>query len=176
MVSCAHLFSKFGAGVHYGVDRAVEAGLGLLESGGEIGEACVTHGDQVDVACRTFLASRDGSVDKGHVDAVLKRFEDAAKKVDQANGLDDEAVELRQEGAVPVGLVVDAVSILTATEHPALDQIRERALKARRASPEVLGQVAQIPPPLRGHQGGGKHILDDFREQSIDGHRFTHNT
>lgn len=89
MVSHAHLFSKFGAGVHYGVNRAVEAGLGLLESRGEIGEASVTYGDQVDVACRTFLPSGDGSVDKGHVDAILKRIEDAAKKVDQAYGLDD---------------------------------------------------------------------------------------
>lgn len=67
----------------------------MLESGGEIGEACVTHGDQVDVACRTFLASSDGAVDEGHVDTVLKRFEDGAKKADQAGGLDNEALKFR---------------------------------------------------------------------------------
>ena len=130
VVSCGHFLGKLDAGVHYGVDRAIEAGFGLLESGREIGEACATHGDQVDVAWRTFLASSDGAVDKGHVDAVLKRFEDAAKEVDQADGLDDEALEFRQEWALRVGLVVDAVPVLTATEYPALDEIHQRALKA----------------------------------------------
>jgi hypothetical protein len=78
-------------------------------------------------------------------------------------------LEFGQKGTVRVGLEIDPVPVAAAAENAGVNQRGEFALEAGRANVEVLGEIAEIPPPIRVEHGGRQERLAYPRKEGIKG-------
>jgi len=68
-------------------------------------------------------------------------------------------LEFRQKGTVGVGLELDSVPVAAAAEDAGVNQGGEFSLEAGRANVEVLGEITEIPPPIRVEHRGRQERL-----------------
>jgi hypothetical protein len=85
-------------------------------------------------------------------------------------------LQFRQKGAVRVRLKIDPVAILTSVQDTGVHECSELALETRRANVHVLGEVAEVPPPLGMEQGRSQESLAYPRKEGINGSFLTHIT
>ena len=98
-----------------------------------------------------------------------------ADDVDKSGRLGHEPLELRQEGALGVSLVVDLLSLGALSKDARLDKIHELPLEACPRELEYPRKFAPVPPALRMEEDRGEDSLSDGREESIYPSACTHN-
>jgi hypothetical protein len=122
------------------------------------------------------LRTRYGAIDKRVVNTFREATEDLPQHIDHSRRLDEQTLELRQKGTVRVRLKIDPVTILASVEDTGVNERGELPLETGRANAEMLGEIAEIPPPLGMKQGRSQEGLPDSRKEGIEGSCLTHIT
>jgi hypothetical protein len=155
--------------VNRSVNWAAKLGFGPFQSRRKLLEADLGKDKEIHVARRAFLPTGDRAIDEAHLNSRAIALQFLAKDIDQPHGLRDQALEFRQERAVFIRLEVNAVAVFPAAKYPRLHQLRERFLETRRRAPQLLGQIAEIPSPVRSHAGRSQEPLHGAGHKRVEG-------
>jgi hypothetical protein len=169
------LFLELAGSPDLRVDGAAETFLGRIELGGQIEVSHRSDDAEVDVAQRSLSCARDRAEHERRRDLRGFRPQCVSKHVYEADRLRDDAVQLGEVGATPIGLIVDAVAVLPAPQDAGAQEAGQCSLQARRSAIDEARKVAQVPPAIGLHQGRGEHGLHASSQQRIERSRFTHN-
>jgi len=147
----------------------------LPQRQGQIGKARPTHDHEIDVAGGELLAAGDRTVDEGEQDSAGHGRERLAHDIRQPCGLCHQSLELRQDRAVGVRLVIDVLALTPSQQDSGLDQVHELTLKTRLRQLQSAREFARIPrvPRLEHHQG--QDPLSYGRNEGVDSPLRTHN-
>lgn len=96
MMASSEFRGSLGPRVHRGIHGPEQAFLCSLERRRDDGESDIADDHEIDVARIERLAARDRPVDEGPRDAIRERFQHLAQDIDQADGLQQEALQLRE--------------------------------------------------------------------------------
>src|SRR3990172_12170048 len=110
MILRRHFLSKFTCRIVCGVDLSSETALGLPKRRSEFSQADSADHQQVHIAQCMFLTACPRTVDKGTVDARLKRLQRLLESWQQPGGLFEETAQLREQRRSCFGLEVGPCS------------------------------------------------------------------
>lgn len=150
------------------VHRSPEAIRESPHRAGDVLQADLTDDHQVHVAGRQLLAAGDGSVDERGLDAGAEGTELGARLVDEAGRLDEQRLELVQERALRVRLVVDVSALVLAKDEACLDEPLELPVQPGLAHAEVANELAGEPALLRPEKHRGEDGLAQGGQQGVE--------
>lgn len=168
-MSCLAPLGELRGRVHRGVHVAREARLRFGEGGRKGRERHGADHEKIDVAGRHRVAPGDGSVNERDLDPLPQRLEGALQDLGETDRLEEQALEVRQDGTVGVRLVVDQPAFATIAEDAGGDERGKLALQAGWPDVEVAGQVGHEPPPVRVEERGRQDLLADPGKQGVEG-------
>src|SRR5712692_5138866 len=149
MILGRHFDLEFTCRIAGDVDLSSETALGLPKRRGKFSQTDTADHHQVHVAERMFLSASHRTINKGTLDARLKRLQRLLERWQQSGCLFEEAAQLGEQRRSCFGLEVGPRSFTALLQNPAIDKCLELPLQTRRRRSEELCQLGQIPPLVR---------------------------
>ena len=174
MVFFSNLGAEFGLRIDRRIDLPAEGILGVMETRDDIGEGNVTGDQQINVAAAFFHARGDRAIDERTLDSVLERIERAAECVGGADGLRDQALELREEGRARVGLEIDLPAADGASNEAGFGEEPEFSLDGPQAEADETCDLAEVERFVGTAEQQGEHGAAGFPEEDADRTGFAH--
>ena len=134
----------------------------------QVAERDFADDQQVHVARAHLGPARQRTEDQRDPDSLAEGLEKLAEDVHEPGRLDHEPLELGEDGAFRVGLVVDLDTFLPPREHAGLRERCELGLHGRGLEAQVAGELADVPAALWMEEQRPEDRLPGSGHQSVE--------
>lgn len=148
-VSGLELLHKLRRRIYRGVHFTSKAVHGWPNRRGDLRRPNVTDDHQVNVARRMLCSAGHRTVYECPSYPTGQRLQELADHIDEPDGLNDDRLQFRHEWTIGISLVVHAIPVTATLQDACRDERGQLSLQARRSHAEMLGQIGQVPRPLR---------------------------
>src|SRR5262249_3562279 len=173
-LSISEAGAKLFGGVNRRIDLSGNAILCFPKWNGQLVQTHLPHHEEIDVACRTFLAASQGAVDESEGDPTPHWSQGFTNEICEPGRLRHQSSDLGKEGAIRVRPEVDVLSFLSSTNDFSAFQIAQLTLKARLGHPNVTGKVAHEPVAAWLHEESGQDLFPCRRKECVGSALSTH--
>jgi len=129
-----------------GIDVATQTPLRRGQGVRHRGEGDVAHHEDIDVAVAAQLIACRRAEDEGHEDAVRQGHQGLPDDVDDSGRLQQERIQLGEDGALAIRLEIDVSSLYGAPENSSLDEQLQLALYGSLGGARLPHDLPKIEP------------------------------
>src|SRR5687768_8628791 len=135
-------------GEHRRIDLAAQPPFSIAKRRNDVGQPHIANHQQVDVARRRLLGTRDGPKDQGDVNAAVAHQwrETRAEDVRRSSCLLDNRAQLGENGRLAVRREVHMIPAHLARDETGFGQLAELALNGTRPAADCTEYFAEVEP------------------------------
>lgn len=153
--------------VHRRVHLPTQPCFDTLKEARDSLQANIANDHYVHVTFWTALPRSNRPVYESGLDFLPNRLEDLAEYFNYADSLNQDLFEFREYWALTMGLIVNAITVVTTLQESGFGKCGKVTLDTRRLQLKVTCQFAEVPFLIRLENCGGKERLFSWGKEWI---------